>query len=217
MLSATMKGSVTGMLSADAKQSLEAATAQYQAQLEVVGPYLAARGISRNAAHTFRLGYAGQPMIGHEQYAGRLAIPYLTPSGVSDLRFRSISDDGSPKYLSRPGAETHLYNVLAFSDDSDFIVVCEGELDTIITAGECGLPAVGVPGANGWRAWYARAFADYRRVIVLCDGDQPGRDLGKRIAQQIDVATVVSMPDGMDVNEVFLSEGSDGIRRRAGL
>lgn len=217
MLSATMKGSGTKMLSADAKNSLESATLQYLGQLEAAGPYLQARGISRNVAHTFRLGFVQQPMIGHEQYAGRLAIPYLTPSGVVDVRFRSILDDGSPKYLSRPGAEAHLFNVLAFGLDSDFIVVCEGEMDTIITAGECGLPAVGVPGANGWRNWYSRAFADYRRVIVLCDGDQPGRDLGKRIAQQIDVATVVSMPDGMDVNEVFLSEGSDGIRRRAGV
>jgi len=52
---------------------------------------------------------------------------------------------------------------------------------------------------------------------VLTDGDQAGRDLGKKIMQAIDVAVVVSMPDGLDVNEVFLNEGAEGIRKRVGL
>lgn len=212
-----MKGWGFVTLSVDARRSLEEATATYQFQIDAAGTYLAARGISRGSANTFRLGYVAEPMIGHEQYAGRLAIPYLTPAGPVDLRFRAVRDDDTPKYLSRPGAESHLFNVLAFQQDDDVIAVCEGEMDTIIAHGECGIPAVGVPGANGWKPWYARAFADYRKVIVLCDGDQPGRDLGKKIAQQIDVATVVSMPDGLDVNEVFLAEGPDGIRKRVGL
>lgn len=212
-----MKGSVSVTLSIDARNSLEEATGTYARQVAAAGPYLAARGIVEATANMFRLGFVAEPMIGHEQYAGRLAIPYLTPNGPVDLRFRAIREDDSPKYLSRPGADSQLYNVLAFQADTDVIAVCEGEMDTIITAGECGIPAVGVPGANGWKSWYARAFADYRKVIVLCDGDQPGRDLGKKIAQQIDVAMVVSMPDGMDVNEVFLSEGPDGIRKRVGL
>lgn len=204
-------------LSVDVKNSLEEATRTYQLQVDAAAPYLAGRGIGRQAATMFRLGYVQEPMIGHEQYAGRLAIPYLTPSGVVDIRFRAMHDDGSPKYLSRAGADSTLFNVLAFQQDTDVIGICEGEMDTIIANAECGIPAVGVPGANGWKTWYARAFADYRRVIVLCDGDQPGRDLGKKIAQQIDVATVVSMPDGMDVNEVFMSEGMEGIRKRVGL
>lgn len=204
-------------LSLDVRNLLAEATENYHAQVAAAATYLQARGISRQAASTHRLGYVAEPMIGHEQYVGRLSIPYLTPSGPVDLRFRSMTDDGSPKYLSRPGAESNLYNVLAFQEDTDVIAVCEGELDTIIANSECGIPAVGVPGANGWKTWYARAFADYRRVIVLCDGDQPGRDLGKKIAQQIDVATVVSMPDGLDINDVFLAEGPDGIRKRVGL
>jgi len=214
-----MKGSGTGMLSVDAKKSLEAAVTVYHAQIYAAGPYLEARGISLEAANTFRLGFVEDPMIGHEQFRHRLAIPYLTPAAdpVIDVRFRSIRDEDSPKYLSRPGAESHLFNVLAFQADTDVIAICEGEMDTIITHAQVGIPAVGIPGANGWKNWYARAFADYRAVIVLCDGDQPGRDLGKRIAQQIDVATVVSMPDGMDVNEVYLSEGPDGVRKRVGL
>jgi len=205
------------MLSVDARRSLEEATQTYHAQVGHVAEYLQGRGILPEAAYTHLLGYVAVPMIGHEQYVGRLAIPYITPTGVVDLRFRAIRPDDSPKYMSRSGAEQHIYNVPAFQIDSDVIAVCEGEMDTIITHSMCGIPAVGMPGAASWKSWYARAFADYRKVIVLADGDQAGREMGKKIMQAIDVAMVVSMPDGLDVNEVFLAEGPDGIRKRAGL
>lgn len=204
-------------LSLDAKQSLEQATQVYSQYVDHVGQYLAQRGVTKQTADMFLLGYVDKPVVGHEQYEGRLAIPYNTPTGIVDIRFRSVVEDDSPKYLSRPGAETHLFNVMSFQLDSDVIAVCEGEMDTMITHAQCGIPAVGIPGSNGWKQWYARAFTDYRKVIVLCDGDQAGKDLGKRIAQQIDVAVIVAMPDGMDVNEVYLNEGPDGIRGRAGV
>lgn len=205
------------MLSLDARRSLEQAVQSYHGQVEAVLPYLAGRGISPASAAMFRLGYVADPMIGHEQYAGRLSIPYLTPTGPVDIRFRAVVDDGSPKYLSRPGSESHIFNVPAFQADEDFIAVCEGELDAVILHGEVGIPSVGIAGSKNWRSWYARAFSDYRTVYVLCDGDQPGRDLGKQIAQQIDRAVVVSMPDGMDVTDVYMAEGPDGIRKRVGL
>ena len=207
------------MLSVSARESLEEATSRYQEAVDLAGPYLASRGLNRQVADTVRLGYvtADNAMVGHEQYVGRLAIPYLSPSGPVDLRFRSIADDDSPKYLSRPGSDPHLYNVLAFQEDSDVIAICEGEIDTMTAHYLCGVPAVGLAGANSWKPLYVRAFGDYRRVIVFCDGDQPGRDLGKKIAQQLDVALVVSMPDGMDVNDVYRAEGPDGIRKRVGL
>lgn len=205
------------MLSVDARKSLEEAAQIYHNQIDMAAQYLKGRGFSKEAASTHRLGYVAEPMIGHEEYAGRLAIPYLTPTGVVDLRFRAVHPDDSPKYLSRSGAEQHIYNVNAFQDDSDIIAICEGELDTIVTHSMVGIPAVGMPGANAWKGWYARAFADYRKVFVLTDGDQAGKDMGKKIMQAIDVAIVISMPDNMDVNEVFLAEGSDGIRKRMGL
>lgn len=205
------------MLSPFLKESLEEATAEYHAQVEQVAPYLVSRGLDQRAAAEFRLGYVGTPRIGDDQYAGRLVIPYLTPTGVIDIRYRSVGHDDGPKYLSRAGADIQMFNVLAFGVDSDVIAVCEGEIDTMITHAMCGIPAVGLPGVNAWKSFYHRAFADYSRVFVLCDGDQPGRDLGKRISQSLDVATVIHMPDGMDCNDVYLQEGPDGIRRRVGM
>lgn len=212
-----MNRKVTGMLSRDARNLLEQATLEYASQINVAAEYLVGRGINEQCARTHRLGYVDKPMIGHEDMQGRLAIPYITPTGVVDIRFRSLSSDVTPKYLSRTGAEQHIYNVTAFQTDSDFIAICEGEMDTIITNTMCSVPAVGVPGAQSWKNWYARAFQDYKKVFVLTDGDNAGKELGKKIMQAIDVAVVVSMPDGLDVNDVFLSEGSDGVRKRIGV
>ena len=204
------------MLSVDARAALEEASWAYHAQVDAVAAYLTSRGITHETAIQFRLGSVQEPMIGHEAYAGRLAIPFLSPTGIVDIRFRLIGEGDGPKYLTRPGAQSHIYNVGAFQEDTDVIAICEGEFDTMMAC-QSGVTAVGISGANNWKDWYARAFVDYRKGLVLCDGDQAGRDLGKRVAQQIDRAVVVHMPDGMDVNEVILAEGAEGFRKRVGL
>lgn len=204
-------------LSASQRESLAKATDHYASHLPtVVVEYLRGRGFTEQVARTFRLGYVGDPLLGDEDYRGRLTIPYITPSGVIDIRYRALSD-GGPKYMSRPGSTTHLFNVVDLLEPSDYIAICEGEMDTIVASGLCGIPAVGVPGANNWKDHFPLLFSDFRRVVVLCDGDQAGREFGKRVAKEIDGALVVTMPDGKDVNDVYLSEGQDGVRRRAGL
>lgn len=206
------------MLSESLRLSLAEAANNYHGSVELAAEYLARRGITKEAADQHLLGYVTEDnvAVGHEAFINRVAIPYITVSGVIDIRFRSISDEVTPKYLGRLGAELNLYNPLAFTVPSDVIAICEGEIDTI-TAGMCGIPAIGLAGVNAWKPFYARAFGDYQRVLVLADGDQPGRELGKKIATQVDQAVVIVMPDGMDVNGTYLMEGADGIRRRAGV
>ncbi len=156
------------------------------------------------------------PEAGHEPYLGKLAIPYLTPSGVIDIRFRSLNNDSGPKYLSRPGASTHIYNVQALNDDTDFLVICEGELDTII-ATQVGFSAVGLPGANNWKPFYSRVLADWEKIMLFCDGDNAGKEMAKTITRELDNVFPVFMPDNCDVNDVFLAEGAEGLRKRVGV
>lgn len=190
----------------------------YERQIDAVGAYLASRGVTREAAVTRRLGYVGEAVIGHEQYVGRLCLPYLTPTGVVDVRFRTIDPDpDAPKYLSRPGAESRMYGVLAFQKHSDVIAICEGEMDALVMDELVGIPAIGIPGAQAWKGQYWRAFEDYERVFVFADGDQSGRDFAKKVASSLDTAVVIQMPDGQDVNSTFLLEGAEGLRKRAGL
>jgi len=203
-------------LSKSQKELLVRATENYERNLTEIVPYLTSRGITEQTARMFRLGFVKEPEIGHEPYQGKLAIPYLTPSGVIDIRFRSLSTDSGPKYMSRPGATTHIFNINALSQDSDFLAICEGELDTVV-ATQAGFNAVGLPGANNWKSFYNRVLADWSKVILLCDGDNAGREMAKNLSRELDNVFPVFMPEGQDVNDVYLTEGADGLRKRAGV
>lgn len=165
----------------------------------------------------YRLGYVAEPEPGDEDMRGRLAIPYLSPNSVLDLRFRTLTMEGGPKYLSHHGSHARLFNVNALRKPSETLVLCEGELDTIILDGMCGIPAVGVPGASNWQKHFPLLLRDYYKVVVLTDGDQAGRDFGKKVVASLNNAIVVPMPDGMDANDYYLAHGVDGIKSRVGV
>lgn len=196
-----------------ARKSLAEAVDRYHSQVDLAGPYLSARGIGRVEANTFQLGFVTGDNPADADYAGRLAIPYLTPAaGPIDIRYRAISPDDQPKYLSRPGAESHPFNVKDLLVESDAIYVCEGELDAVISS-SVGLPTIGIPGASAFKPHYRLLLQDYERVVVLCDGDEAGRQFGKAIAKEIDTAVPISLPDGMDVNDLYLAGGREAILR----
>lgn len=203
-------------LSKSQKELLAKATENYHESLSEVLPYLASRGITEETARMFRLGYVANPEPGHEPYVGKLAIPYITPTGVIDIRFRSVNADTGPKYLTRPGATSHIFNVNALTSESNVLVICEGEIDTMI-ATQVGFAAVGLPGANNWKPFYARVLADWEKIMLFCDGDNAGKEMAKTITRELDNVFPVFMPDNQDVNDVFLAEGAEGLRKRAGV
>lgn len=190
------------------KELLARATDKYSESIHLAEDYLRLRGIPLEVARLARLGVVEEPEIGHEAFQGRLSIPYITKSGVVDLRFRSLNPAVEPKYMGLTGAETKMYNVLDVEKASDWIGVCEGELDTLTLSGCIGIPCVGVPGANSWKKHYTRLLADFERVFVFADGDQPGREFASSLARELPV-TIVNLPDGEDVNSIYVSEGPD--------
>jgi hypothetical protein len=207
-------------LSGSVRASLEEATATYELFAQGARSYLEARGIDLKVAATFRLGVVEIPVVGHEMFEGRLAIPYLTKAGVVNLKFRCMYNhdcEGHGKYLGLPNSKTNVYNTLAFHRDSSMIAICEGEFDALVLDSLVGIPAVAIPGVQNWKAHYERCFVDYERVLIFADGDDPGKDFGKHVSSRIDGCTVIGMPHGTDVNTIYLSEGAEGLRKRAGL
>jgi len=93
------------------KELLGQAVQKYAANIYQAEDYLRSRGISMEAARLARFGVVVEPEIGHESFTGRLSIPYITKSGVVDLRFRSLNPAVEPKYMGMTGAETKMYNV----------------------------------------------------------------------------------------------------------
>ncbi len=168
------------------------------------------------AARLARLGVVAEPEVGHEAFTGRLSIPYITKSGVVDLRFRSLNPAVEPKYMGMTGAETKMYNVLDVERAGDFIGVCEGEIDTITVSSLIGIPCVGVPGANSWKKHYTRLLADFERIFVFADGDQPGKEFATSLARELPVTTI-QLPDGHDVNSMFVLEGASYFHKKIGF
>jgi DNA primase len=146
------------------------------------------------------------PSPGHEGYKGKLSIPYVTPSGVVDIRFRSIQGE-DPKYIGLPGAKTTMFNAQAVLTADSYICVTEGEIDCITVLAKTEHPAVGVPGANNWKPYYSKILDDFETVIVLADGDNPGLEFGKKISRELGNVNIIQMPDGHDVNSIVLQEG----------
>lgn len=205
-----MKGLVFVRLSLAQKTSLGKAAKQYAQNIQNAKDYLEDRGLSYEIARRAGLGVVVEPAAGHDQMLGRLSIPYITTTGVVDIRFRHIGDDGNvPKYLGLPGAKTHMFNVRAIGDADDFIAVCEGEIDAITLNYAIGIPAVGIPGASNWKTHYRRLLQDFEKVYIFADGDKAGHDFARHLAREVQGVVIVNMPDGEDVNSMYLKEGSN--------
>lgn len=145
-------------------------------------------------------------------FEGRLSIPYITPSGIVDLRFRAINNE-EPKYLSLPNSQTRLYNVKSFFEAKDWICVCEGEIDTM-TLSKLGYPAVGIPGVKNIKRHYYRILADFEKIYVFADGDTAGKEFAKDLAKKLAGVVQIQLPDGEDVNSIFTKNGAEWFEER---
>lgn len=202
------------------REFFESAATAYSKQLTgdtVAQAYLTTRGITPPAAASFRLGVVAEPLVGHEQYRGRLCIPYVTQRGVVNFTFRCLrphdcKEADCRKYDAPPG-DRNLYNVTAIDQaemaGSQTIHVCEGELDAL-TLTMCGLPAVGVPGADNWKKHWPICLGDFAEIFVWADGDQAGRAFGFKLEKELG-ARRVALPRGKDVNSVYTDGGAEAL------
>ena len=207
------------ILPAERRQALTAKAQSFASNLNSALPYLGSRGITKEAAEMFSLGY-----VSEGEYAGRLSIPYLTPAGVVQLKYRCTDFSHGDhkgvecrKYLFEAGLGVHLYNAQVLIRFADTIVVTEGELDAICVQAYTGLPAVGYPGVDTWaKARYFRlCFEGVSDVIVVADGDKPGREAARRVAESIGMnARVCDMPNGEDSSSFIASQGAGAYLER---
>lgn len=182
--------------------------------------YLLGRGINPQVAQRFNIGGVPDDAANWSDYAGMVALPYMTATGPVNCKFRSINQK---KYLGMPNLKPGLYNSRALLEHSDTVVVCEGEFDTVIVHGQCGIPAVGIAGVNNWQPWFARVFDGHNNVLIAVDNDDkedgsnPGRELANKILKEVPHATLSVPPKGMDVTDVFLEGGQLGVLDMLGV
>jgi DNA primase len=204
------------ILPPERRRSLTAKAQTYAGNATQVLPYLLSRGITDEVAAMFSLGCATEG-----DYRGRLTIPYVTPGGVVQIKYRCADvdhhngfkhvDEKCPKYLYEAGTSTHLFNAQVLLHAADTVVVTEGELDAVCVQAYCGLPAVAYPGAETWgkNPHYRLCFEGVSEVIVVADGDDHGRAAALRVAKDIGMpARVVNLPSGEDSNSLIASQGA---------
>lgn len=216
-------------LSESQRSDLRAATNRYAQALpgSPAEEYLATRGLTapsvKDKMAEFRLGYVEDPLPGHEMHRGSLAIPYLRWSreygwAVVSIRFRCIEDHNCKvlkhgKYMTLAGDRPRLFNTFALLKQSPVIAITEGEIDAI-TADICGIPAVGVPGAQSWQEYFKEPFFGYRDVFVFADGDEPGMEFATTVAKTLPNAKIIPMPEGEDVNSLVINQGRKALMER---
>lgn len=191
---------------------LDRAQKAYSENLDPALAYLATRGISREHAAIAGLGVVTAGVVDHETKIGRLAIPYMTPAGCVNMSFRCIRDHncgavGCAKYLQSDGLGANLYYVKAFEEAGDFICLTEGELDAL-TLNICGIPALGISGSEKWEDHWTEILDDFQYVYVMTDGDSAGEKFGRKVVKAIPHAVRIRMPDGEDVNSMYVKHGT---------
>ena len=211
------------ILPAERRRALTAKAQTYAASVEQALPYLLSRGISREVAAMFCLGY-----VTEGEYVGRLSIPYITPGGVVQIKFRCTKHDDAnhkhvppegvkcQKYLYPAGSGTYLYNAQVLIT-AEKVVVTEGELDAICVQAYTGIPGVGYPGADTFKSQHhwRHCFEGVQEVIVVADGDDPGKRAARQVAEIIGLsARVVELPPGEDSNSYIAGQGAGAFLER---
>lgn len=206
-----------GTLSIVQRKLLDRATVTYQEHLPEAEAYLLGRGIDLEAARSNGLGVVRDPIPGHEHLTGRLAIPYMTPSGPVNMNFRCMADHSCkefshPKYIMWTGLEVNLYNVGVLDPAGMSIAVAEGEIDALSST-LAGIPCVGISGATKWQPHWKKVFEDFTRIYVWQEGDEAGKKFGDRLVTEVG-AIRVPLPDKQDVNSIWVESGKDALRAR---
>lgn len=206
-------------LSSSARESLAFRAKRYHEALfspegSSLLDYLTSRGLTEETIRRFQLGaVVGLPEGSEDQqYHGRLAIPYLSPTGVTALRFRAGPGQDGPKYLQPPGTHAGIYNTEVVLEPRSWICVTEGEVDCMSIT-QAGLPCVGYPGVSTWESFHRHIFDGYESVVILADGDDTGLKFANRVAEKVNMPRVLQMPPGSDVNDMLQKEGEAWLRK----
>lgn len=227
-------------------KNLTASTERYQEQLlspagERHYEYLnVTRGLDHETILKFKLGAVLDASVSHEQASQMISIPYLTPAGTVQIRFRKAPwESGRAKYWQTPGSLVRMFNTNMLLEGTGRIAyVCEGEFDTM-AATQAGLPAIGISGVNGWRDHFYAMLAGFDRIAFLADSDGEGDKLKERPedwpedkefdprgvgikfaethANAMEGGVVIQMPAGHDVNSYLVEAGADALLSHAGF
>lgn len=214
------------------KSFAESATAQ---------SYLQKRGVSARSIGRFPVGYADGRLMeclapketeegarerqllreiglinahGRELFTGRLVIGIENEEGILTQMCGRKIKPGSPRYLYLPQPFQHIFHPVASGKDRLFVV--EGIFDALSLM-ECGVfEVVATLGTHGSTELLLRSLTEFKgqSIILAFDGDASGQRAMDALEKKLSGHYIerLSLPDGMDVNDVLCQNGPAALR-----
>ena len=150
------------------------------APVAAVKTYLEGRGITAEVLKRYQVAEAGNQIVfPFKDAAGQLCL----------IKVRDAVDGAKPKPTSADCRKV-LFGWQAIDMTSRDIVICEGEIDALSLA-VYGYPALSVPFGGGGGAkqdWIAEQFDDlaqFERIFLALDNDEPGQKAAREIADRL--------------------------------
>lgn len=172
-------------------------------------PYLAARGISRETAETFGIGH----FPGNGLMSGRVVAPIHDEAGKLVAYAGRALNGEDPKYLFPCGFRKSqvLFNLhrVASHEGSSLVIVVEGFFDCLKVHQAGFQNVVALMGVALSGAQQNLLEGHFRSVVLLLDGDEPGRAASSRIAEQLIrklFVRIVDVPAGLQPDQLSAND-----------
>ena len=165
--------------------------------------YFAGRGIS--------LELISRLPIFSVQYEPLIAFLHTDKNGAigmvkyCNIRDKNFFTEKEPSAIPFP-----IPHVLETYEDSDFIILCEGQWDALTLLSH-GYPALTVPMGTADDSFIQTQWNllhSFSKIYLAFDPDTPGRNFTKKVAPRLETQPkLIQLPEGEDINEFFLKRG----------
>jgi DNA primase len=173
-------------------------------------PWLEARGITKDTASVFGVGF----FTGKGLMSGRVVIPIHNATGeIVAYAGRALDDITDPRYKLPAGFNKtrELYNLhrAMATDRSRGVIIVEGFFDVMKVHQAGFLPVVGLMGSSLSDTQAELIATNFKRAIVMLDGDEAGvkarAAIVDRLALAVDVR-IAAIPNGREPDDLAQDE-----------
>jgi twinkle protein len=190
---------------------------------EKVIKYFKNRGISKQTLKDAKIGYGLIWMPRENKEVNAIQFPFYKHGIVVNIKYR----DGNKNFRQAKDAEKCFYGFDNMKNESDTLIICEGEID-LLSFKESGFSEVvsipdGAPSDNSNNYTTKFNFLNsaetclrkYKKIILATDDDKPGKRAEEELARRIGCERCyrVIYPEGCkDANEALVKNGRDSVK-----
>lgn len=155
--------------------------------------YLTSRGITEETIKKFKLGYEND----------WISIPHYVNKRPISIKYRKISQK---EYKRLYGTPSVLFNLDNLKSDLDYVIITEGEFDTIKGTQEGIVNIIGTTtGAESFQDRWIPLLKRFKKIYICFDSDETGRRGAQKVAEilGLDRCFNIILPE-KDLNDYLL-------------